>query len=71
MDTRKMNAELDKSLKEIVSHVTSMVINLVSAYKINRIQIINTMGQDKDHILVGTTTHGEGVVNVENIVTLE
>ena len=71
MVTRLMNAKPDQSLKETVSHVTSMVTNLLSANQINGIQIISTMEPNKEHLLVGTTIHGEDVIYIKNMVTLE
>ena len=71
MDTRKMDTIPDQSLKENVSHATSMVTNLLSENQINGIQIISTMEPNKEHLLVGTTIHGEDVIYIKNMVTLE
>ena len=66
MVTRKMNAKPNQILKGITSHVTKNVINLQSAS-----QVLSTMEPDKENLLVGTTVHGEDVIIMENMDTLE
>lgn len=71
MDTRQKKIEIDQNLKENGIHVRSMVTNPLSVDQNNGIQIISTTKLDKEQLLVGTTTHGEDVIYVDNTATLE